>query len=62
MTNNRPMVLSHQSIRFETAQSYNKGQGNRDHPGNGNGGKNYPNTPFTGNHKGEGNGMGKKLL
>ncbi|PHA03100.1 hypothetical protein COE51_01785 [Bacillus pseudomycoides] len=37
----RPMVLSSQPIRFETAQSWNCGQGNKDHPGNGNGGPNH---------------------
>ncbi|MFC0216443.1 hypothetical protein ACFFK0_29020 [Paenibacillus chartarius] len=40
-----PMVLHHQPIRFETAQSWNKGQGNKDHPGKGNGGVYYPNDP-----------------
>lgn len=44
----RPKVLSHQSIRFETAQSWNKGRGNLNHPGTGNGGVNYPNPPYTG--------------
>ncbi|WP_066067706.1 hypothetical protein [Neobacillus soli] len=44
----RPIVLSHQPIQFETAQSWNKGHGNLDHPGKGNGGINYPNPPYTG--------------
>ena len=51
----RPLVLNHQPIRFETAQSWNKGQGNLNHPGTGNGGINYPNDPFTGPHNGNGN-------
>lgn len=33
----RPMVLSQQPVRFETAQSWNKGHGNQNHPGKGNG-------------------------
>lgn len=41
----RPTVLAHQSIRFETAHSWNKGVGNKDPNGDGNGGKNYPNEP-----------------
>lgn len=44
----RPMVLSHQPIQFETAQSWNKGKGNRKHHGKGNHGKNYPHKPYTG--------------
>lgn len=43
-----PLVLSHQPIRFETAQSWNKGHGNLNHPGTGNDGINYPNEPYTG--------------
>ncbi len=39
---NRPVVLDHQPVRFETAQSWNKGHGNLDHPGKGNGGIHYP--------------------
>ena len=42
MKENRPLVLAHQPIRFETAQSWNKGKGNLNHPGKGNGGINYP--------------------
>jgi len=41
----KPMVLSHQPVRFETAQSWNKGNGNTKHPGKGNGGINYPHPP-----------------
>ncbi|MCR8635415.1 hypothetical protein [Paenibacillus radicis (ex Xue et al. 2023)] len=41
----RPMVLSHQPVSFETAQSWNKGKGNKDHKGKGNGGIKYPNDP-----------------
>ena len=41
-----PLVLSHQPIKFETAQSWNKGKGNLDHHGTGNGGINYPNDPI----------------
>ncbi len=44
----KPEVLNHQTIMFETAQSWNRGKGNRDHKGNGNGGKNYPHPPYTG--------------
>jgi hypothetical protein len=44
----KPKVLAHQPIMFETAQSWNKGHGNLDHPGNGNGGIHYPNEPYTG--------------
>ncbi|WGG45881.1 hypothetical protein [Rossellomorea sp. DA94] len=44
----KPEVLAHQPIQFETAQSWNKGHGNLDHPGNGNGGTHYPNDPYTG--------------
>lgn len=51
-----PMVLSQQPVRFETAQSWNKGHGNVKHPGTGNGGINYPNPPYTGPHNGKGNG------
>jgi hypothetical protein len=40
-----PKVLSHQPIRFETAQSWNKGVGNKDPNGDGNGGINYPLDP-----------------
>lgn len=64
----RPLVLNHQQIKFETAQSWNKGHGNVNHPGTGNGGINYPNDPYTGprppeDHPngggGNGNGKGK---
>lgn len=41
----RPMVLSHQPIRFETAQSWNRGVGNENHHGTGNNGINYPLPP-----------------
>jgi hypothetical protein len=44
----RPMVLRHQSVRFETAQSWNKGHGNRDHTGTGNDGIKYPLDPYDG--------------
>ncbi|OXM85204.1 hypothetical protein CF651_16530 [Paenibacillus rigui] len=40
-----PQILSHQPIRFETAQSWNRGKGNKDHPGHGNGGIHYPLDP-----------------
>jgi hypothetical protein len=52
----RPQVIAHQPIRFETAQSWNRGQGNLDHPGKGNGGVNYPLPPYGGTHKGNGGG------
>lgn len=60
----RPLVLSHQPIRFETAHSWNKGVGNKDPNGNGNGGINYPNEPRpqkpgTGPGSGGGNGKGR---
>ncbi|MCM3412458.1 hypothetical protein [Metabacillus litoralis] len=55
-SDNRPLVLDHQAIRFETAQSWNKGRGNLNHPGTGNGGVNYPNDPYTGPHNGNGGG------
>lgn len=55
----QPKVLHHQPIRFETAQSWNKGHGNLDHPGTGNGGINYPLPPYTGPHNGNGGGNGK---
>jgi len=57
--NDRPLVLEHQAIRFETAQSWNKGRGNLDHPGKGNGGINYPNDPYTGPRHNNGGGKGK---
>jgi hypothetical protein len=38
----RPMVVSHQPVRFETAQSWNPGQGNLNHSGTGNDGTNFP--------------------
>jgi hypothetical protein len=38
----RPQVLSHQHVRFETAQSWNPGKGNLNHPGTGNDGVNWP--------------------
>ncbi|MZQ83670.1 hypothetical protein GQF01_16275 [Paenibacillus sp. 5J-6] len=55
----RPMVLSQQPVRFETAQSWNKGHGNQNHPGKGNGGINYPNPPYNGPQNGNGNGKHK---
>lgn len=42
VSSKRPMVMDHQPIRFETAQSWNPGKGNQDHPGHGNGGVNFP--------------------
>ncbi|MFE4114859.1 hypothetical protein [Priestia sp. YIM B13448] len=42
VSSKRPLVLDHQPIKFETAQSWNPGQGNQDHPGTGNGGVNFP--------------------
>lgn len=48
----RPAVLSDQPVRFETAQSWNKGKGNLEHPGTGNDGINYPLPPYTGPHHG----------
>ncbi|WP_121662769.1 hypothetical protein [Metabacillus litoralis] len=41
-SDNRPLVLDHQAIRFETAQSWNPGKGNTNHPGTGNDGVNWP--------------------
>jgi hypothetical protein len=41
----RPLVVSHQPVRFETAHSWNKGVGNKHPDSNGNGGINYPNDP-----------------
>jgi hypothetical protein len=38
----KPEVLSHQPVRFETAQSWNPGKGNLNHPGTGNDGINWP--------------------
>lgn len=43
-----PVVLSVSPFQFETAQSWNKGQGNLEHPGTGNDGIYYPNDPYTG--------------
>lgn len=54
----RPQVLVHQSIVFETAQSWNRGRGNLDHPGTGNDGINYPLDPWPGPHNGNGGGNG----
>lgn len=51
---NKPKVLNHQPIKFETAQSWNKGHGNRDHKGTGNDGINYPNEAYTGSRPKEG--------
>ncbi|MFC3884796.1 hypothetical protein ACFOU2_15505 [Bacillus songklensis] len=61
----RPMVLSSQPIRFETAQCWNPGKGNLDHPGKGNNGSNWPSTnpnptPGGAGAPGNGNGNGRK--
>jgi hypothetical protein len=58
-----PKVLSHQPIRFETAQSWNPGKGNLDHSGTGNDGANWPPnnpnpTPGGAGAPGKGNGKG----
>ncbi|WP_394218356.1 hypothetical protein [Halobacillus trueperi] len=37
-----PEVIDHRPIKFETAQSWNPGKGNRDHHGTGNDGVNFP--------------------
>ncbi len=42
INDDRPLVLDHQAIRFETAQSWNPGKGNLDHKGTGNDGVNWP--------------------
>jgi len=60
---NRPIILDHQQVRFETAQSWNPGKGNQDHPGHGNGGINFPpgnpnTTPGGAGTPGQGNGNG----
>jgi hypothetical protein len=68
---NSPKVISYQPIRFETAQSWNPGKGNQDHPGKGNGGINFPTgnpnpvpggagEPGIGNGNGKDNGNGKE--
>ena len=44
-TYTRPLVVSHQPVRFETAHSWNKGVGNKNPSGDGNGGISYPNDP-----------------
>lgn len=58
-----PKVMTHQAIRFETAQSWNPGRGNRDHPGTGNGGSNFPpgnpNPPGGAGTPGNGRGNGR---
>ena len=55
-----PRVLSHHAVRFETAQSWNRGRGNLIHPGTGNDGINYPLEPYTGiRHGNAGGGKGK---
>jgi len=54
----RPMIVNHQPVRFETAQSWNCGKGNLDHKGKGNGGINYPGVPYTGEHNGPGHDNG----
>jgi len=53
-----PQVLEHREIRFETAQSWNRGRGNRDHPGTGNDGILYPLEPWPGPQNGNGGGNG----
>lgn len=63
-TTKSPLVLSHQHIKFETAQSWNPGRGNLDHPGTGNDGANWPPnnpnpTPGGAGEPGRGNGRGK---
>ena len=60
----RPIVLDHQPVRFETAQSWNPGRGNLDHPGTGNDGAHFPpgnpNTiPGGAGTPGNGHGNGK---
>jgi hypothetical protein len=60
----KPMVLSHQPIRFETAQCTNPGRGNLNHPGIGLGQPNFPGnsnpnpTPGGAGAPGQGNGQG----
>jgi hypothetical protein len=65
----KPLVKSHQPIRFETAQSWNPGKGNLNHPGTGNDGANWPasnpnptpggaGAPGNGGGNGNGNGRG----
>lgn len=51
-----PIILHHQSVQFETAHSWNKGHGNVEHHGNGNGGIHYPNDPYTGPRPDNGTG------
>ncbi len=61
-TYSAPEVLNHQLIRFETAQSWNPGKGNLDHPGKGNNGSNWPSTnpnPTPGGAGAPGKGKGK---
>lgn len=58
-----PIVLDHQPVKFETAQSWNPGRGNQDHPGHGNGGVNFPPgnpnpTPGGAGTPGKGHGKG----
>jgi hypothetical protein len=43
---NRPMVLNHQPIRFETSQSWNKGQGPVSGDPGKSGGDKYPHDPY----------------
>ena len=59
-----PYVLSHIAVQFETAQSWNPGKGNLNHPGKGNGGVNWPPnnpnpTPGGAGAPGKGKGKGK---
>jgi hypothetical protein len=59
-----PLVLGHHQIKFETAQSWNPGKGNRDHYGTGNDGTNWPPnnpnpTPGGAGEPGKGNGKNK---
>ena len=40
-----PVIMSLLVEKASAAQSWNKGKGNQDHPGTGNGGINYPQPP-----------------
>lgn len=62
----RPLVLNHQLIRFETAQSWNPGKGKHDHYGTGNDGINFPPgnpnpQPCGAGEPGNGNGNGNDM-
>ncbi len=56
-TYERPMVLSHQKIQFETAHSWNKGKGQLGAK-DGNCGIHYKNPPYTGTRHGNGDTNG----